>query len=750
MAISKDNEPQDQVSGVVERVTFHSNESGFAVVRVKVQGQRALTTVIGTVANVNEGEWLEAHGRWIVDPKFGRQLKARVLRTMPPHTPAGMERYLASGLIKGIGPSFAGKLVEAFGAEVFDVIEHSPHRLLGVEGIGPKRKKRIIRAWAEQKAVRDIMVFLYGHGVGTNRAFRIYKTYGDDAISKVRENPYRLVRDIWGIGFEIADKIADSLGIARDSPLRARAGLEYVLGLCTSEGHCAFPQEQLLEKTKVLLAVDLEVVKTALECQLDERHLVCRENNDGIPLIFLAALDAAERHLAQNLVELMRESHPLRNVKIASALDKIEGRLGFELAPAQREALEQALVNKVLVITGGPGVGKTTLVNAIVQLFADRGLKTVLCAPTGRAARRMTETSRHEAKTIHRLLEFEPKTGGFKRNRENRLRGDVFVVDETSMIDLTLAHQLLRAIPDKAALILVGDVNQLPSVGPGTVLRHIIDSETVPVCWLTEIFRQAARSAIISNAHRVNNGSLPEWPEGRLRDPASTDFYFVEAESPNRGVELITQLLQERIPRRFGFTGLDDVQVLTPMHKGELGARNLNQVLQGILNPSGAEVQRYGFTFRQGDKVMQMVNNYEKDVFNGDIGRIVAISSDDQEVEVDFDERKLTYSFGELDELSLSYATTIHKSQGSEYPCVIIPVHTQHYVMLQRNLLYTGITRGRKLVVLVGTKRAVRIAVERVDSRKRIGLLRMRLQLEATKTGPPIGKPASVTQCRAS
>ena len=716
----------EHLTGLVERVTFHSPESGFAVMRVKVRGHRELTTVVGTLPSVTAGEWVDARGRWVVDSEYGQQFKAQFLRTAPPNTPEGIERYLGSGLIKGIGPKFAARMVETFGADVFDVIQKTPERLRQVDGIGPTRQQRITRAWEEQRAVREIMVFLHSHGVGTSRAFRIYKTYGDHAIEMVQENPYRLARDVRGIGFKTADQIAEKLGVDRQSDMRARAGVEYILQTLTEDGHCAFPRDGLVKKAAKVLEIQEPLIEAALDGEIRERRLVQSTRNDGTCLVYLASLDASERGLAGNIVDLLNRTHPCPQVDMPRAVEWVEKRMGLVLASAQRKALQLAVTSKVTVITGGPGVGKTTLVNAIVKILRAKRLRVILCAPTGRAAKRMAETSGMTAKTIHRLLEFEPMTGRFKHDADNPLDGDVFVVDETSMIDLVLAHHLVRAVPRHAALILVGDVDQLPSVGPGSVLRDIIDSGVLPVCRLTEVFRQAAQSAIITNSHRVNQGHMPVWQKSG--DSGTSDFYFVETNEPDSGVKMIVRLVREHIPRRFRHDAVDDIQVLTPMQRGELGARNLNQVIQEALNPSGESVQRYGWTFRVGDKVMQTVNDYEKDVFNGDIGRVTGLDHEEQALTVDFDGRAVEYDFGELDEIMLSYAVTIHKSQGSEYPCVVIPLHQQHYMLLQRNLLYTAITRGRKLVVLVGMRKAVAMAVKRVEARARITTLKERLK----------------------
>ena len=724
-------QPLEHLAGTIERVTFHSGESGFCVLQVNVRGQREPVPVIGTLPNVSAGEWIDAQGRWAIDSKHGQQFKAEVLRTTHPDTAEGIEKYLGSGLIKGIGPEFAKRLVQNFGKEVFEIIEKQPERLREVSGIGKIRQAKILGAWKENQAVRKIMVFLHSHGCGTSRAFRIYKAYGDEAIEKVQEDPYRLARDIWGIGFKSADQIAASLGIGKQSDLRARAGVSYALQELTNDGHCAFPRDGLIKKAVKILEIPADIIEAAIQHELEARRLVERPGSNGSPLIYLAALDFAEQRLTENLIALSKGAHLCPRIDLPKAIQWVEAKIDLKLAPAQKDAIRLAVSSKVMVITGGPGVGKTSLVNAILKIFMAKKLDVVLCAPTGRAAKRLSETSGMEAKTIHRLLEFDPKTGGFKHDAANPLEGDVFIIDETSMVDLPLANQTVRAIPNHAALILVGDVDQLPSVGPGCVLRDIIDSGVVPVCRLTEVFRQAAQSAIIANAHRINKGLFPEFPKAKEAKPSS-DFYFFEAEEPQAGVETILRLIRESIPQKFGFKP-DEIQVLTPMQRGELGARNLNQVMQAALNPSGPSVQRFGWTFRAGDRVMQTVNNYEKDVFNGDIGRISALDEAEQELTVLFDGRDVVYDFKELDELTLSYACSIHKSQGSEYSVVVIPIHTQHYMLLQRNLLYTAITRGRKLVVLVGTRKALAMAVKRVDSRRRVTSLRERLVERAGK-----------------
>jgi exodeoxyribonuclease V alpha subunit len=717
----------ESLAGLVERVTFQNPETGFCILRVTARGHRDLVSVLGVAPELNPGEWVEASGRWENDPRHGLQFRAAELKLSRPDTLEGIRRYLGSGLIHGIGPHYAEKLVAAFGLEVFDVMENRSARLLEVEGIGPGRRDQIRIAWQEQRRIRDIMAFLFSHGVSTARAFRIYKVYGDSAIDKVRLDPYCLARDISGIGFRTADQIARKLGIAEDSELRARAGVEYLLLERTKEGHCACPRCLLVEQTANGLGIPDAIVATAVDFGLGEKRLVQRETPDG-PLVYLAALDAAETEVARRLALLAAGAAPLAGVNADLALAWVEKRIGFSLEAAQRDAVREALRAKMLVITGGPGVGKTTILRALVEIYRAKKMRVLLCAPTGRAAKRLSESARIPALTIHRLLKIKPD-GGFVHGPGHPLEADLIVVDESSMVDLPLAQHLFRAIPRAAVLVLVGDADQLPSVGPGTVLQDLIASGKIPVCRLTHVFRQAARSRIVTNAHRINQGEMPHFPPSKDAGPEE-DFFFMEAEDPAKAVEAITRLVRQAIPDRFQLHPLDDIQVLTPMQRGELGARNLNAVLQQALNPSAPAIERLGVQYREGDKVMQLENDYDKEVFNGDIGRIRRIREDTRDVEVVFDGRAVAYRAHELDGLGLSYAVTIHKSQGSEYPCVIVPIHTQHYTMLRRNLLYTAVTRGKRLVVLVGTRKALAIAVRTEDARRRQTTLRERV-LEA-------------------
>ena len=710
-----DQAPQEVLAGIVERVTYHNEESGFCVLRVKARGHRDLVTVVGHSAAIAAGEWITATGEWFNDRTHGLQFKARFLKTTPPTTAEGIEKYLSSGMIRGIGPVYAKKMVKAFGEQVFDIIEANPERLREIDGIGVVRAQRITAAWAEQKAVREIMVFLHSNGVGTARAVRIYKTYGADAIQVMTDNPYRLARDIRGIGFRTADAIAMKLGIEKTAMIRVRAGISYALTEAMDQGHCGLPVEELAPLAVELLDVPKELIQTALDLELAEGAVIADAVGET-RCIFLAGLYRSEQAIAERLRTLVRDKLPWAWIDPDKALPWIEQKTGLSLAPSQREAIRLALMAKLLVITGGPGVGKTTIVNSILRILTAKGVNLLLCAPTGRAAKRMTEATGFEAKTIHRLLEVDPKGGGFKRNAENPLDCELLVIDETSMVDVPLMHALLKALPDSSALLIVGDIDQLPSVGPGQVLADIIQSEAIPVVRLTEVFRQAAESRIITAAHRINKGQIPDLarPEG------DSDFYFVNAAEPEAAVPLIVDLVKNRIPNRFGFDPIRDVQVLCPMNRGGVGARSLNIELQAALNPAKEQkVERFGWTFAPGDKVMQIENDYEKEVYNGDVGYIDAVDLDTGELIASFDGRPVTYGFGELDTLVPAYAATIHKSQGSEYPAVVIPVMTQHYTMLQRNLIYTGITRGKKLVVIVGQAKAVAIAVKNVSGRRR-------------------------------
>jgi len=715
---------KEVLAGLVERVTYHNVENGFCVLRARARGHRDLVTVVGHAATIAAGEWITASGEWLNDHTHGQQFKAKFLRTSAPTSVEGIEKYLGSGMIRGIGPVYAKKMVKAFGEKVFDIIEAEPDRLREVTGIGAVRAKRITDAWAEQKIIREIMVFLHSNGVGTARAVRIYKTYRADAVQVMTENPYRLARDIRGIGFKTADAIAMKLGVEKTAMIRLRAGISYALAEAMDDGHCGFPTAELLPLAEGLLEVTQKLICTALDLELAEGTVIADRVGET-NCIFLSSLYQAERSIAERLAVLTTEKLPWGAIDADKAVPWVEARVGLELATSQKAAIQLALDSKIIVVTGGPGVGKTTIVNAILRILAAKGVNILLAAPTGRAAKRLNETTELEAKTIHRLLEVDPKGGGFKRNLENPLDCDLLVIDETSMVDVLLMHAVLKALPRTAALFVVGDVDQLPSVGPGQILADLIGSGVIPVVRLTEVFRQAAQSRIIVSAHRINQGLMPD-----LGKPEEgSDFYFVQADEPETAVTRIVELVKTRIPRRFRLDSIRDIQVLCPMNRGGVGARSLNIALQAALNPAGErKVERFGWTFAPGDKVMQIENDYDKEVFNGDIGYIDDVDPDEGELTTSFDGRAITYGFGELDTLAPSYAATIHKSQGSEYPAVVIPVMTQHYAMLQRNLLYTGLTRGKRLVVLVGQKKAVAIAVRNLSGRRRWSKLREWLQ----------------------
>jgi exodeoxyribonuclease V alpha subunit len=713
----------EALAGFVERVTFHNPENGFCVLRVKARGQRDLVTVVGHAAMIAAGEFVQMSGAWVNDRTHGQQFRASFLKASPPTTLEGIERYLASGMIRGIGPVYAKRLVRGFGEAVFDLIEQQPERLREVTGIGAKRAERITAGWAEQKVIREIMLFLHANGVGSSRAVRIYKTYGNDAVRVISENPYHLAKDIRGIGFRTADQIAARVGIEKTAMIRVRAGISYALAEAMNEGHCGLPTEELTGLTGRLLEVSDDLIATALTLELEAGDVVA-DVLEGRQCVFLAGLYRAEQTIADRLRALMSAAPPWPHIDAAKAIPWVERRTGLLLADSQREAVQRALSSKVLVITGGPGVGKTTLVNSILKIVLAKQVRVALCAPTGRAAKRLSESTGLEAKTIHRLLETNPRTGEFRRTEEHSLECDLLVIDEASMVDVPLMRSLLRAVPDEAGLLIVGDVDQLPSVGPGQVLADIIACDLIPVVRLTEVFRQAAGSRVITNAHRINHGQMPEL----AHDKALSDFYFIEATEPDDGVAKVIAVVRDRIPKAFGLDPIRDIQVLCPMNRGGLGARSLNIELQKALNPPGEDrVERFGWTFCPGDKVMQVENDYDREVYNGDLGIVQRIDQEEGELVAAFDGRDVGYSFGELDELVLAYATTIHKSQGSEYPAVVIPLMTQHYMMLARNLLYTGVTRGKRLVVLVGQRKALAIAVRNQGARRRWSKLREHL-----------------------
>ncbi|MBM3981392.1 MAG: ATP-dependent RecD-like DNA helicase [Planctomycetes bacterium] len=768
----------EQITGVIERITFHSEDNGYCVLRVAVRGHRDVVTVVGHCMQVVAGEYVTATGDWVTDRNHGQQFKATEIKTNPPQTAEGIARYLGSGLVKGIGPKYAKRIVEAFGDKTIEVIDRSPAFLAQVKGIGPKLIEKIRKSWEENQGARSVMVFLHSHAIGTALATKIYRYFnerGEDPIPAIKKNPYRLGNEIWGIGFKKSDEVALSLGLSRESPFRAQAAVRHVLSEETGNGHVGFPEDLLRARAEELTGIDEKGIIDAVE-QLRITDEVVRdsaasvnpktppppaprpegtgEEDIGAPptpsaragsdshlpsgrgaagggssdsLIFLRPLFMAELGVARAIKALAAGPHPLPRVNTDDAIAWVERKMRITFAESQRAAIRAAVTNKVVVVTGGPGTGKTTIVRAIIETFLAKSLKVVLTAPTGRAAKRLSESTGREAATIHRLLGFNPGTRDYLYSREEPLDADLVVVDETSMVDVILMNKLLAAIPPFACVVLVGDVDQLPSVGAGAVLSDLIESKTVPVARLTEVHRQAESSWIVRAAHAINNGLEPQSaPPG-----GDGDFYFVEANDPDAVVERIVQMVRDRIPAKFKLDPFRDIQVLSPQVKTGLGVTALNQALQAALNPpvAGApEVKRYDAAFRVGDKVMQIRNNYDREVFNGDIGRVTEIDPQDRTLFVEFDGRPVEYDFTDLDELQLSYCCSIHKSQGSEYPAVVIPVHTQHFVMLQRNLLYTGITRGRKLVALVGSRKALWIAANTADTKKRHSLLKWRLQ----------------------
>ena len=730
-----------ELSGQIERITFSNEENGFTIAKLKVHGRRDLVTIIGTLISPVPGETLHLKGAWTVHPGFGEQFKVESYETSTPATVFGIRKYLGSGLIKGIGPVMAERMVKRFGKETLEIIEHQSARLTEIPGIGQKRVAMIQKAWAEQREIRDVMIFLQSHGVSSGYAAKIFKAYGKDSISIVKANPFRLAMDIFGIGFITADGIAEKLGFEKTSGKRIAAGIIYVLNQLSEEGHVYIPLNILLDKCAEILQVERAMILPPLEAVRTEKKVVIEdlqggEATEAEKAVYLSAFHVAETGIAHRLHALTATALPFGKVDAENAVKWVEPQLGIRLAENQIKAVSLSLSTPVMVLTGGPGTGKTTIINAILKIFTRLKQRVLMAAPTGRAAKRMMETTGGEAKTIHRLLAYSLQKGGFQKNADNPIVCNVLVVDEVSMIDTILMYHLLKAVQPGTVLILVGDINQLPSVGAGNVLNDIIQSGTVPVIALNEIFRQAGASRIIVNAHRINRGDLPAYDESGT----TSDFYFIRQDDPEKVVEVILEMVKTRIPKRFGFDSMDHIQVLTPMHKGVVGAANLNARLQNTLNPDSAGIVRGGREFRVGDKVMQIRNNYDKEVYNGDIGRIFRIFPDEQQVIVRFDERGVTYDYADLDELILSYAVSIHKSQGSEYPAVVIPILTQHYILLQRNLLYTAVTRGKNLVVIVGSKKALAIAVKNNTPRKRFTYLKERCLSELHS--PPVTLPS--------
>lgn len=734
----------EQISGVVERITFSSEESGFSVIKIKSKGHSELVTVVGSLATVKVGSTVKLNGDWRTDTKYGKQFTVASFEELIPATLAGLEKYLGSGLIKGIGPEYAKKIVKTFKGDTMSVIEERPEDLIKVPGIGEKRVAMIIKAWAEQKEIKNLMIFLQAYNVSTHLAGKLYKFYGDDTIRIVKENPYRLADDIRGIGFRTADTIAKKLGIDPLSPARCRSGILYVMHELADEGHCYVTYIQLVEACEKLLELPEAIISEALMAMSVARDIILEQTDKAAGLkiketssaynnknmnsediekaaLWLPMYWYAETGAAARLLAILDKVSPYRTLDPEPILECAEEESGICYDEVQREAVRTAVQSKCMVLTGGPGTGKTTTTLAILRAFEGFDASVSLAAPTGRAAKRLSETTGKEAKTIHRLLEYKPPDGAAK-NENNPLDCDVLVIDEASMVDILLFNALLKAVPDETVVLLVGDVDQLPSVGAGNVLHDIISSCSIPVVRLTRIFRQAADSSIILNAHRINKGERPT-----LKADKNSDFFFLEKEEPNEIAETIKDLCLKRLPARYGFHPINDIQVLCPMQRGETGAAAMNILLQAALNPSAISVKYAGSSYRIGDKVMQTRNNYDKNVFNGDVGFISEINREDSVVIIRYDASYVSYEFSELDEIMLAYATTVHKAQGSEYPVVVAPISTQHYMMLQRNLLYTCVTRAKRMLILVGTKKAIAMAVSNRRVRKRNTRLAERL-----------------------
>jgi len=718
------------LKGTLDRIVFHNEENGYTVFRLKIQGKADPITVVGHMPGPQAGVGIAVTGFFVNDARFGRQFKMEGFETTLPATLQGMRHYLGSGLIKGVGPRIAARIVDMFGDDTFNVLDDNPDRLTAVKGISLRLATEIKAAWAEHQGIRDLIMFLQPHGVSTAYAVRIFREYGADSLELVRQNPYRLAMDVRGFGFITADAIAMKIGFEHDSELRAEAGLLYVLQRLVDDGNVYYPLLELVHQTADELGIAVELARLALGSLVNDKRVeldeLAREDGTGFTAVYIPRYLRGEQKIAYYLGRILRSPKSVRFANPEELLQKVLKKLPISLAPEQVEAARRSLAGKVLVVTGGPGTGKTTVIHSIIELFKTQKARIMLCAPTGRAAKRMSETSGMEAKTIHRLLEYSPGEDGFARNEENPLACSLLVVDESSMLDTLLLYHLLKAVPLGATVVFVGDINQLPSVGPGRVLKDIIESGVVDVVQLTEVFRQAATSQIIVNAHYINRGVVPE--TGRNATDALTDFYFIRQEDPEQAATMIVDLVKNHIPRRFRLDPVEDIQVLTPMHKGSAGVQMLNARLQEALNPQSHMVKRGERQYRLNDKVMQVRNNYEKDVFNGDMGRIVYLNSEERELSVNFDGRNTLYSFDELDEITPAYAVSVHKAQGSEYPAVVMPVLTQHYMLLQRNLLYTGVTRGKKLVILVGSTKALNMAVGNNKTGRRYTWLAHRLK----------------------
>jgi exodeoxyribonuclease V alpha subunit len=726
----------EELQGVVERLTFHSEESGYTIARLKVPRERDLITIVGNFANIQAGQTLQMSGIWREHPKFGQQFQVKTYRETKPATLTGIEKYLGSGLIKGVGPVTAKRIVAHFGLETLDIIENQIDRLKEVPGIAQKRVKMIQTTWETQKAIKEVMLFLQGHGVSTTYAVKIYKQYGDESISIVTQNPYRLATDIYGIGFVTADAIARNIGIEAHSEYRYRSGLLHVLGEASEEGHCFLPQTELIERSVKRLALKehqpkADQVEFCINCMITDGELIGEkglETYEGQNLYYAPTFFQAEFRLSQRLRQLLMRPLEVDLERVRQWINRFVEKTGMPLSEQQRQAVEMAASQRILILTGGPGTGKTFTTRTIVALWKAMGKEIALASPTGRAAQRLSEMTGQEAKTVHRLLEFDPKHMKFKRDQDNPIPGNAVVIDESSMMDLFLGHSLIKAIALDTQLLLVGDIDQLPSVGPGNILGDLIVSGSIPVVKLTEVFRQAAASQIVSNAHRINQGLYPQLE--RVSNQPKSDCLWLSAEEPEHGVQGIRNLIESLIPS-LGFNPATDVQVLCPMTRGDIGTRNLNLVLQALVNPPDAsktELVRGGSILRVGDRVIQKVNDYNREVFNGDLGVVESIDLEELDVTVRYENRSVTYDLADLNEIGLAWAVTIHKSQGSEYPVVIMPIFMQHFMMLSRNLIYTGLTRARKLAIVVGSQKAISLAVRQVRDRERYTLLDRRLK----------------------
>ncbi len=721
----------EKVSGLVERITFQSEETGFTVAKLNSRSAKEFVCIVGVMPSLQVGECINCSGAFIIDRVHGQQFKVEEFEVSLPKDAQGVEKYLGSGLFKGIGPSFAKKVVGHFKEETLAILNTQPEKLLDVPGIGEKRLKSLIKSWQEQAGVRDVMIFLQGAGVGVSLAQKIYRKYGQSSIDKITENPYRLSQEIFGVGFKTSDQLAQKLGMSHDAPERIDAGIEHILYECGQEGHTTVPQEDLIERLSTALELDATYFPSRL-IALEQSGRIERQSKvwggSSHLCVSIRSLARAESGIAAQLARLQSHSSPIREVNAEKAIDWVQKKNDIELADEQREAIESALKEKILLVTGGPGTGKSTLTCSLLEILRHVTKKITLVAPTGRAAKRLSEVTGWQASTIHSLLEVDFQKGGFKKGLEDQLDCEQLIVDEASMVDTHLMHSLLKALPDHCRLLLIGDIHQLPSVGPGAVLSDLIASQHFCTISLKKIFRQAQGSQIILNAHRINQGKIP-W----TNNSPDHDFFFIEESEPEKILRTITSLVSVRLPRKYGFHCLNDIQVLTPMRRGILGTENLNTELQNILNHSPTSLLRAGRKYAVGDKVMQIRNNYNKEVFNGDIGTIQSIDLIDQEVMVRFLDKEVVYEFSELNELLLAYAVSIHKYQGSESPCVVLPIHTTHFKLLNRNLLYTGVTRGKKLVIVVGTKKALAIAARNAEGNERYTLLQETLAEKLTK-----------------